>query len=104
MLDGKQGDVVKGNEHASVDEEEGQAEGEEAPVGDGLVDALLRRLDAVALGVVAGGVFALRDEEAGDEQDGDGDEGDDAVDPGGVYDGEELVDDDGPEDAADGGA
>lgn len=53
---------------------------------------------------MAGGVLALRDEEAGGEEDGDGDEGDDAVHPRGGDDGEELVDDDGPEDAAYGGA
>lgn len=41
MLDGKQGDEVKGNEHASVDEEERQAESEEAPLKDGVADAPL---------------------------------------------------------------
>lgn len=115
VLDGEQRDVVEGDEHAAVDEEEGQAKGEEAALDDGLADAaarlrrldavlLRRRLDAVALGVVAGGVLALGDEEAGGEEDGDGDEGDDAVHPRGGDDGEELVDDDGPEDAAHGGA
>lgn len=67
MLDGKQGDEVKGNEHASVDEEERQAESEEAPLKDGVADAPLGGgLCLAALGVVAGGVGALRDEEAGD--------------------------------------
>lgn len=108
MLNGKQRDVVEGDEHAAVDEEDGQAEGDEAPFQDGLADALLvvlflRGLDLV-IRASRGIVFALLDEKARDEQDGDGDEGDDAVHPGGVHDGKEPVDDDGPEDAADGGA
>lgn len=66
MLDGKQGNEVKGNEHASVDEEEGQAESEEAPFKDGVADAPRGGgLCLAALGVVTGGVGALPDEEAG---------------------------------------
>lgn len=66
MLDSKQGNEVKGNEHAAVDEEEGQAESEEAPFKDGVADAPLGGgLCMMALGVVAGGIGALPDEEAG---------------------------------------
>lgn len=65
MLNSKQRDEVKGNEHAPVDEEERQAEGEEAPFKDGVADAPLRRgLDLAALGVVASSIVALPDEEA----------------------------------------
>jgi hypothetical protein len=101
VLNGKQRNEVEGDEHASVDEEEGQAESEEAPLEDGLADALLRGLDLMAFGVVAGRVVALFDEKTRYEEDGDGDESNDSMNPGCVYDGEELVDDDGPEDAAD---